>query len=161
MELLSISYLNSLRQFFFVVNGRAKFSVLLQRRFRWVFPSPFYLDVCTVNCTTEIEGIQWEKAALKSPRVQLNKLNLHSPLQLQNKKFDYKITFLAIYLLNRGKSSYINKSSIRVNDTIRKIIDYSRKKHCRDHPLFFQRCTCVFFSCALSDWQVSDCDRYL
>ena len=30
----------------------------------WVFPSPFNLDICTVNCTTETEGIQWGKAAL-------------------------------------------------------------------------------------------------
>ena len=31
---------------------------------RWVFPSPFNLDNCTVNFTTETEGIYWEKAAL-------------------------------------------------------------------------------------------------
>ena len=28
-------------------------------------------------------------------------------------------------------------------------------------PLFFQKCTCVFLSYALSNWQVSECDRYL
>ena len=46
----------------FVVKGRAKFSVLPQVRFRWVFPSPFNLDICTAKCTTETEEIQWEKA---------------------------------------------------------------------------------------------------
>ena len=33
-------------------------------RSRWVFPSPFNLNICTVNCTTETEGMFWEKAAL-------------------------------------------------------------------------------------------------
>ena len=34
-------------------------------RSRWVFPSPFNLDICTVNCTTETERIQREEVALK------------------------------------------------------------------------------------------------
>ena len=29
------------------------------------------------------------------------------------------ITFLAVYLMNRGKSSYMNESSMRVNNTFR------------------------------------------
>ena len=41
-----------------------KFSSTTNIRSRWVFPSPFILDICTVNCTTETEGIYWEKAAL-------------------------------------------------------------------------------------------------
>ena len=36
------------------------------------------------------------------------------------KKFDLlTITFLAVYLMNRGKSSYMNKSSMRMNNTFR------------------------------------------
>ena len=31
---------------------------------RWVFPSPFNLNICTVNCSTETEEIFWGKAAL-------------------------------------------------------------------------------------------------
>ena len=46
------------------MKGRAKFYVLLQRRFRWVFSSSFNLDISTVNCTTESEDIQREKVAL-------------------------------------------------------------------------------------------------
>ena len=44
------------------------------------------------------------------------------------------ITFLANYLLNRGKSSYIYQSSMRVNNTFRKIIDCDGEKHCCDSP---------------------------
>ena len=40
------------------------------------------------------------------------------------KKIDLlTITFLAVYLMNRGKSSYMNLSSMRVNNAFRKIID--------------------------------------
>ena len=60
------------------------------------------------------------------------------------------ITFLADYLMNRGKSSYLNKSSIRVNNTFRKFIDCFWRKHCGDSPcqtsfVVFQKCTCAFF----------------
>ena len=40
------------------------FSSATNMRSRWVFSSPFNLDICTVNCTTETQGIKWEKAAL-------------------------------------------------------------------------------------------------
>ena len=40
------------------------FSSTINIRSRWVFPSPFNLDIWTMNCTTETEGIYWEKAAL-------------------------------------------------------------------------------------------------
>ena len=43
---------------FLVVKGRAKFSVLLQIRFWWIFPSQVNLDICTVSYTTETEAIQ-------------------------------------------------------------------------------------------------------
>ena len=108
-------------------------------RSRWAFPSPFNLNICPVNCTTETEGIFWEKAALNplasrwsvpfglsfcegktrfthaiaankranSHNFKINKLNLLTT------------TFLAVYLMNRGKSSYINESSMRVNNTSR------------------------------------------
>ena len=42
------------------------------------------------------------------------------------------ITFLAVYLMNRGKSSYMNESSMRVNNTSPKIIECFRRTHCRD-----------------------------
>ena len=57
MELYSFNNL-ILSNNLFVVNGRAKFSVLLQRRFRRVFPIPFNLDICTINYATETEGVQ-------------------------------------------------------------------------------------------------------
>ena len=41
-----------------------KFSSTTNLRYRWVFPSPFNLDNCTVNCTTETEGIYREKAPI-------------------------------------------------------------------------------------------------
>ena len=44
------------------------------------------------------------------------------------------ITFLAVYLMNRGKSLYINESSMRVNNTFREIIDCFWRKHCHDSP---------------------------
>ena len=44
------------------------------------------------------------------------------------------ITFLAVYLMNRGKSSYMNESSMRVNNTFRYIIDCFWRKHCCDSP---------------------------
>ena len=33
------------------------------------------------------------------------------------------ISFLAVYLMNRDKSSYMNQSSMKVNNAFRKIID--------------------------------------
>ena len=106
---------------------------------RWVFPSPFNLNICTVNCTTETEGIFREKAAL-NPLVS----RWHVPFEFsfceaktrfthaiaankQANSHNFKIkktnlltiTFLAVYLMNRGTSSYMNKSSMRVNNTFR------------------------------------------
>ena len=40
------------------------FSSKTNIRSRRVFPSPFNLDICTANWTTETEGIYWEKALL-------------------------------------------------------------------------------------------------
>ena len=48
----------------YVVKGQAKFSVSQRMGFRWVFPNPINLDICSVNYRTGTEGIQWEKAAL-------------------------------------------------------------------------------------------------
>ena len=45
------------------------------------------------------------------------------------------ITFLAVYLMNRGKSSYMNESSMRVKNTFRQII-------AKLVPLFF-KCSCA------------------
>ena len=49
--------------------------------------------------------------------------DLHTPLQQTNKqtlttsKYLLTITFLAIYLMNRGKFAYMNESLMRVNNT--------------------------------------------
>ena len=67
---------------------------------------------------------------MKSPRVLLEERpDFHTPLQQTNeqtlttskqKKLNLlTITFLAVYLMNRGKSSYMNESSMRVNNTFR------------------------------------------
>ena len=64
--------------------------------------------------------------------------------------------FLHVYLLNRGKSSYMNESLMRVNNTSCEIIDCYWRKHCRDSlaklvPLF-QMFLCFFFlTCSLID----------
>ena len=86
--------------------------------------------------------------------------------QLQNKKNLnlLTITFLAIYFINRGKASYMNPSSTRVNNTFRKIIDFFWRNHCRDSPcqtssVVFSKVNMRFFSYPLSYWQVSDCNR--
>ena len=100
--------------------------------------------------------------------------DFHTPLQQTNeqtlttskqKKLNLlTITFLTDYLMNKGKSWYIILSSMRVNNTFRKIIDCFWRKFCGDSPcqtrfVVFQKCTCVFlFSYALSNWQLSDCD---
>ena len=132
---LSIWYLNFLQQF--VRSERA--SEVLNSVIQQVFPSPFNLDICTVNCTTETEGIYWEKAAFNplvscwsvpfefsfcggktrfTHAIAANKrANSHN---FKIKKLNLLIiTFLAVYLMNRGKSSYMNESSMRVNNTFR------------------------------------------
>ena len=50
----------------FVVKGERSFnfSSLTSTRSPWVFPSPFNLNILTVNCTTETEGIRLGKALL-------------------------------------------------------------------------------------------------
>ena len=152
----------------------------------WVFPSPFNLDICTVNWTTETEGIQWEKAAL-NPLVSRWSVSFEFSFCGRKTRFTHAIaankranshnfkikklnlltiTFLAVYLMNRGKSSYMNESSMRVNNTFRYIIDCFWRKHCRDSPcqtssFVFQMFLPFCFTDALSNWQVSDCDRYL
>ena len=109
----------------------------------WVFTSLFNLNICTINCTRETEGIFWEKAALNplvscwsvpfefsfcggktrfTHAIAANKrANSHN---FKIKKLNLlTITFVAVYLMNRGKSLYINESSMRVNNTFREIID--------------------------------------
>ena len=112
----------------FVVKRRARFSVLLQIRFWWVFPSPLNLNICTVNCTTETEGIQWEKDALNSlvsswnvsfelsfcggktkftHAIAANKRANSHNFKLSNLTI-LTIIFYAIYFLISGKPSHIN-----------------------------------------------------
>ena len=108
-------------------------------RFRWVFPSPFNLDICTVNCTTETEGKLMRKGRL-NPRVFHRRVPsefsfcggktrfthaIAANKRANSHNFKIKklnlltITFLAVYLMNRGKSSYMNESSMRVKNTFR------------------------------------------
>ena len=104
--------------------------------------------------TTETKGIYWKNAAL-NPLVSRWSLPFEFSIcgRKQNKRanshnFKIKnlnqltITFLAVYLMNRGKSSYKNESSIRVNNTFREIIECFWRKHCRDSPC--QTCSVVF-----------------
>ena len=95
---------------------------------RYVFPSPFNLDICIVNCTKETEGIQWEKASLNSlasrwsvsfelsfcgrktrftNAIAANKQANSNNFKIKNLNL-LTITFLAVYLMNRGKSSYMD-----------------------------------------------------
>ena len=108
-------------------------------RSRRVFPSPFNLNICKVSYTTETERIFWEKVALNpfvsrwsvpfefsfcegktrfTHAIAANKrANSHN---FKIKKLNLlTITFLDVHLMNRGKSSYMNKSSMRVNNTFR------------------------------------------
>ena len=121
---------------------------------RWVFSDPFNLDIRIVNCTTENERIWWKKAAL-NPHVfrwsvpfKLSfcggKTRFTHPIAANKwanshnfkiKKWNsLTITFLAVYLMNRVKPSYMNESSMRANNTFCKIIDCFWRKHCRDSP---------------------------
>ena len=114
------------------------FSSTTNKRSRWVFSSPFNLDICTVKCTTETEGIYWEKAALNSlvsrwsvpfELVFLKETRFANALasnkRANSHNFKIKnlnlltITFLPVYLMNRGKSSHMNEPSMRVNNTFR------------------------------------------
>ena len=100
---------------------------------------PFNLDICNVNCTTETERIQWMKAAL-NPLVSRKSVSFEFSFCGGKTRFTHAIaankranshnfkikklnlltiTFLAVYLMNRGKSSYMNESSMRVNNTFR------------------------------------------
>ena len=109
------------------------------KRSRWVFRSPFNLNISSVNCTTETEGIYWEKAALNplvsrwsvqfefsfcrrktrfTNAIAANKRANSHNFKLKNLNL-LTITFLAVSLMKRGKSSNMNESSIRVNNTFR------------------------------------------
>ena len=186
MELSFLQYLNSLKQF---VRSERASEVFSSTSYKEVFGESFQvpafnLDICTVNCTTENAGIQWEKAALNplvsswsvsfefsfcggktrfTHAIAANKRANSHNFKIKNLNL-LTITFLAVYLMNRGKSSYMNESSMRVNNTFRYIIDCFWRKHCRDSPcqtssVVFQIFFTFFFSYALSNWQVSDCDR--
>ena len=99
-------------------------------------PSPFNLDICTVNSTTETEGVYLEKAALNplvfrrsvpfefsfcgrktrfTHAIAANKRTNSHSFKLNNLNL-LTITFLAVSLMNRGKSSNMNESSMRVNN---------------------------------------------
>ena len=98
--------------------------------FRWSLP--FEFSFCGGK-TRFTHAIAANKRA-NSHNFKIKKLNL------------LIITFLAVYLMNRGKSSYMNESSMRVKNTFRWII-------AKLVPLFF-KCSCAFFSYVLPDWQV-------
>ena len=132
------------------MKGRAKFSVLLQIRFWWVFPSPFNLDICTVNRITETEGIHEEvvlKPLLYSWSVSFKfsfcggktrfTLAIAADKRASSHNFrmkSFNLLFRAIYLLSRGKCLYINQPSMRENNNFRKIISWFSRKDCRNSP---------------------------
>ena len=119
------------------------------------------MDSCTVNCTTELKI----KSRIKSPSFEFsfcggktrfthaiaaNKRANHCNFKINKKLNILTITFLAVYFMSRGKSSHMNESSMRVNNTFRKITEYFRRKHCSDSPcqtssVVFSKCTCAFF----------------
>ena len=79
--------------------------------------------------------------------------------QLQNEKFEFDYNYLPCYSLTGGKSE-VNLRTL-INRRWEWII-LSVRSLTVLVPFFFQKCTCAFFSSyALSNWQVSDCDRYL
>ena len=90
-------------------------------RSRWVFPIPFNLDICTVNCIRETEGIFWEKVALNS--------------LVSRWRVPFEFSFC------EGKTRFTH--AIAANE---QTLTTSKYKN---------------WICALSNWQVSDCDRYL
>ena len=63
IELIDGTFIHLRSEFSQTVCSQWKGHRSFQMRFRWVFPSLFNWDICTVNCTTEAEGIKWEKAA--------------------------------------------------------------------------------------------------
>ena len=120
----------------------------------WVFPSPFNLDIWSINWATETEGIYWEKAVW-NPLVSWCNVPFEFSLcggkirfthavaankQANSHNFKIKnlnlltITFLATYLMNRDKSLYVIELSMRVNNTFHQIIDCFLRKHCHDRP---------------------------
>ena len=129
---------NFLRQF--VRSERA--SEVLNLVLHQVFPSPFNLDIYTLNCTTETEGIYWKKAALNpfvsrwsvpfefsfcggktrfTHAIAANKRANSHNFKIKNLNL-LTITFLAVYLMNRSKSSYMKELSMRVNNTLTNIL---------------------------------------
>ena len=104
------------------------FSSTVNIRSRWVFQIPFNLDIWTINCTTETEGIYWEKAALNplvsrwsvpfefsfcegktrfTHAIAANKRANSHNFKIKNLNL-LTITFLAVSLMNRGKSLFMN-----------------------------------------------------
>ena len=63
IELIDGAFIHLRSEFSQTVCSQWKGHRSFQMRFRWVFPSLFNWNICTVNCTTEAEGIKWEKAA--------------------------------------------------------------------------------------------------
>ena len=102
----------SVNSLLFVVNGWVKFSALLQIRFQWVFPSPFNLDICTVNCRaeTKLKETHWEKVVLtlvvssKSVSVEFSfwveeRPDLHTPIVANKRANSHNFkTYIWIYL---------------------------------------------------------------
>ena len=132
MELISIWYLSSLKQL--VCSERAsEVSVVLQRRFRWVFPGPFSLGNCTVNCTIQTEGILRGKAAF-------NSLMSCRSVSFEFSFWEGKTRFTHADAVNKRANSHNFK--IKKN-TFRKIIDCFLRKYCRGSP---RQSSFAFFS---------------
>ena len=165
---------------------RAKFSVLLQIRFWWVFPSLLNLNICTANCTAETEWIQREKDALNSLASSWN-VSFELSFCGGKTKFTHAIAakkeqtlttsnkIIWLYLqLHSSPFTYWSEVNLRtlVNRRWELIILSVGSLTVFEEnivltiltelvPLFFQKCTCTFYSYALSNGQVSVCDRYL
>ena len=67
--------------------------------------------------------VAWYQTSWKGQRAQCLVIAANKRANSHNFKIKnlnlLTITFLAVYLMNRGKSSYMNESSMRVNNTFR------------------------------------------
>ena len=155
------------------------------RRSRWVFPSPFSLKICTVNCTTETEGIFWEKAAL-NPLVSRwsvpfefsfceGKTRLIHAIAANKRANSHNFKIKKNWIYSQWLSSpftqwteinirtWMNRWWEWIMLSVRSLTVFEENivvtVLAKLVPLFF-KCSYAFFYLPLSNWQVSVCDRY-
>ena len=139
------------------------------------------MDICAVNFTTENEGIQREKAALKfhfwqktrfthaiAPSKRANSLNLETDLNLLTITFHLPTEQSYTSFINSWwkwvilsvRSLTVFKEKIPVTDIELKFVCQTSAVDVVVVVIFLKR-ACTFVSYTLSTLQVSGCDRYL